>query len=224
MMYWRKHMDMFAAAPTVATPKKEKGKKAKPELSIGANLDVLAAADAVAKTLKGVQEAYGTMVKTTMTQHFAKEGTILGRRPENVRGTGLTSEASLELRKRDERRHLEKSEVAALEAAGVKIEKKTVQEEKYYFNDAVLADPELREKISKALSLIDFGGESPILKQEKQEVQIVTDESVEQAFAGKTPEEAEALMNLVGTLAIKPKFNGSLRAAMETLEAAGVTL
>lgn len=216
--------DMFATAPTVQAAPKAKGKKAKPELNIGTNLDVLAAADAIAKTLKGVQEAYGTMVKSTMTEHFAKEGTMLGRRPENVRGIGNTSDASLELRKRDERRVLSTEEAEALEAAGVKIEEKVTQEERFYFNDAVLADEAMREKISKALSLIDFGGESPILKQEKVVSKIVTDESVEQAFAGKTEAEATTLVGLVGTLAIKPKFNGTLKDAVEVLDKAGISL
>lgn len=216
--------DMFATAPTVQAAPKAKGKKARPELNIGTNLDVLAAADAIAKTLKGVQEAYGTMVKSTMTEHFAKEGTMLGRRPENVRGIGNTSDASLELRKRDERRVLSTEEAEALEAAGVKIEEKVTQEERFYFNDAVLADEAMREKISKALSLIDFGGESPILKQEKVVSKIVTDESVEQAFAGKTEAEATTLVGLVGTLAIKPKFNGTLKDAVEVLDKAGISL
>lgn len=216
--------DMFAAAPTVQATPKAKSKKAKPELNIGNNLDVLAAADAIAKTLKGVQEAYGTMVKSTMTEHFASQGTTLGRRPENVRGIGNTSDASLELRKRDERRVLSTEEAEALESAGVKVEEKVTQEERFYFNDAILSDPALREKISQALGLIDFGGQSPILKQEKVVSKIVTDESVEEAFAGKTKEEASALIGLVGTLAIKPKFNGTLKDAVDILDKAGISL
>lgn len=216
--------DMFATAPTIQAALKAKGKKPKPELNIGTNLDVLAAADAIAKALMGVQEAYGVMVKSAMTEHFAAEGAALGRRPENARGIGATSDASLELRKRDERRVLSTEEVETLEVAGVKVEEKTTQEERFYFNDTVLADASMREKISRALSLIDFGGESPILKQEKVVSKIVTDESMGQAFAGKTKKQAAILVGMVGTLAIKPKFNGTLKDAVGVLDRAGITL
>lgn len=218
-------MDMFATAPTTKTEKKTT-KKAKPELALGRNLDVLAAADAVAKTMKGVLEAYGTMVKSEMTRRFAQDGSAAGRRPENMKGLGESSlvSASLELRKRDSRRTLTEEEATALETAGVKIEEVETQPERFYFNEALITNPEYRAKISQALSLIDFGGESPILRQEKVTSKIVTDESVEQAFAGKTAEEAEQLTQIVGTLAVKPAFTGSLADATQILASAGVTL
>lgn len=218
--------DMFATAPTAPKAEKKSTKKAKPEMALGRNLDVLAAADAVAKTMKGVLEAYGTMVKTDMTKRFAVDGTANNRRPENMKGLGESSlvSASLELRKRDSRRSLTEDEATALEAAGVKVEEAVTQEERFYFNDQILSNPELRAKISQALSLIDFGGESPILRQDKVVSKVVTDESVEQAFQGKTAEEAEKLTQIVGTLAIKPSFSGSLADATQILANAGVTL
>lgn len=218
-------LDIFATAPAApSTEKKAKGKKAKPELQIGTNLDVLAAADAIAKTLEGVQSAYSTMVKNTMSKHFASEGTTLGRRPENVRGIGDHSSASLELKKRDSRLALTTEEVTYLEEAGVEVEEKVTQEERFFFNEAILADPILRAKVSAAFALIEFGDITPIVKQEKVVSKIVSDESIEQAFKDKTPEQAEKLTAIVGTLAIKPTFAGTLREAIEVLETAGVTL
>lgn len=218
-------MDMFAAAPTTTAPKAEKkAKKSKPELAIGRSLDVLAAADAIAKSMKGVIDAYGTMIKGSMSKHFASEGSTLGRRPENVSLIGDHSTASGELRKRDDRRVLVTEEAERLEAAGVAIEEKEIEPERFYFNDEILANPELRQKVSAALSLIDFEGKSPILRQERVIAKVVSEESIQQAFCGKTAEESERLLQIVGTLAIKPKFNGTLAEASEILTQAGVTL
>ncbi len=218
-------IDMFATAPTTPTKAAEKkAKKSKPELTIGRNLDVLAAADAIAKSMKGVIDAYGSMIKGSMTKHFATEGSTLGRRPENVSLTGDHSTASGELRKRDERRVLIVEEAEKLEAAGVVIEEKEIEPERFYFDNEILSDPEYRAKVSAALSLIDFGGKSPIVKQERVVAKVVSEESIQQAFVGKTADEAEQLLQIVGTLAIKPKFNGTLAEASEILTLAGVTI
>ena len=217
-------MDMFASAPTTTAAPKGKAKKAsKPELNIGLNLDVLAAADAVAKTLKGVQEAYGTMVKSVMSKHFALEGSVLGRRPENVKLIGNQSDASGELRKRDERRLLCTEEAEKLQAKGVAVEKKILTPEKFMFDDDFLANQEDRDLMSAFIAK-NFGGRNPIRRQEEVSGYIVVDQSMDDAFNGKTTDEAEELEQIVGTLAIKPKFNGTLRQAMEVLDNAGVSL
>src|SRR5574343_185140 len=213
--------DLFKTAPT--------SKKAEPkeptELKIGRDLDILAAADVISKAAETIEEKYGSRIRNTMLTHFTRTGTKLDKRPTNVKGLGLRwAEASLELKKRDVRRVLNPTELAALQKAGVPTQKKVVTEEHYYFNEELLADPAIRAKINTALSLIDFGGKDPILKQEEVSVQIVTDESLEQAFVGKTPKQAEELIALVGTLAIKPKFNGTVADAVAVLYGAGVEL
>lgn len=221
--------DIFASALTAPAP--EKKKKGPAEVRIAANaqganpLDLLAAADALAKTLKTVAECHGTAVKSQMADYFATEGLKLHRRPDNFKGMADHATASCQLKKRDSRRPLEPAEVEVLEAAGVKIEKVTTQEERFFFNDEILANPDLRAKVSAALSLIDFGGLNPLLKQEKVESSVACDESVEAAFANaKNEDEAKKLAAIVGTLSITPKFSGTLQDAMGVLISAGVTL
>ena len=217
--------DVFASAPVAPAPeKKGKSKKAKPELHIGEKLDILAAASAITQSLESVILTHSEDVKGEMLKHFAQEGTALGRRPENVRGIGVHSSASLELRKRDSRTVLKEEEADMLREAGVRLGTKVIQEEKFFFNEEILKDPVLREKVSQALGLIDFGGMSPIIKQERIEASVIEENSINDAFAGKTPEEAEKLTKIVGTLAIKPVFTGSLKDAAELLVEAGVTL
>lgn len=246
--------DIFATAAPVAPKEPTKGKAKKVEVKIASTvvkdeagavlkttnpLDLLAAADALAKTLKTVADVHSTEVKSLMTKHFAHEGTMLGRRPENFRGLGDKSSASCQLKQRDERRVLAPEEVEILTAAGVAMDEKVTQEEAYQFNQEVLANPELRAKISAAFALIDFGGLNPLVKLEKVTSKVVNEQSLETVYSAakakadtaKTPAEKEAaekeaakLAGIVGTLAITPKFEGTLKDAMTVLMDAGITL
>ena len=231
--------DIFASA-VIAPPKEKKAAKDKKvEIRIGTDLDLLAAADALQKTLKTVAEVHATDVKALMAKHFSHEGVLLGRRPENFRGLGDKSSASCQLKQRDSRRVLVAEEIEYLKKAGVAMEEKVTQEEAFLFNQDVLADPVLRAKISAAFALIDFGGLNPLVKQERIVSMIANDQSLETAYAAAKTQadaaktdtekkaaeaEAEKLAALVGTFSITPKFDGSLQDAMQVLIAAGVTL
>lgn len=212
------------AKPKESKPKRVK-KDTKPQVELGMDLDVLAAADALVKTLKTTQETYGTKVKQGVTEHFVKEGMLLKRRPENVRGLGLKSSASLEMRKRDERRVLTEDEVALLTRVNVRMKEVVVQEEAFIINPQLMNNPKHKDKIAQALGLLDFDGESVLVKQERITAMVVTEESLDDAFANaQTPEEERELISVVSTLAAKPTFNGSLMEAAQVLVEAGIKL
>lgn len=216
-------LDVFAAAPTVKA--KKEPKKGPEEILIGKDLEIFAAASAVMASLKSVATIYESRVKDAMAGLFAHMGTEKNGRPDNFRGTSDNASASCELRKRDSRRELSKEEAEYLQSKGVSVEEKVIDEERFFFNEEIMTDPVLRKKVADALAKIDFGGKAPILRQEPKSIQVVSDSSVDEAFkmAG-SEEEAKKMIAVIGTLAIKPKFDGDLKAAVEVLDKAGVKL
>lgn len=220
-----KSVDMFATAAKVApAPEKKKG-KSKEQIEIGSDLDKFSAAVAVIKSLEGVKATYEAKIKETMTRLFSHMGMKDSKAPENFEGVGSVSTASCELRKRSSASVLTVEEAQFLQEKGISLEEKVVKEEAFLFNSAILADVVLRKKVSDALSKIDFGGIAPILHQEREVKNIVSEESIDQLFKlADNEEDAARLLPMVGVLAIKPKFDGNLSDAVSMLEASGVSL
>ncbi len=220
-----KKVDIFSAAEKVAPTPEKKAKKTKEQIVLGSDLDNFSAAVAVTKTLEGVAATYEARIKANMLKLFASMGSEANKRPANFEGVGATSSASCELKKRASSSVLTEEEASMLTEKGIKLDEKVIREEAYLFNQAILADPVLRKKVSDALSKIDFGGISPILHQEREVKKVIHEESLDQLFMlSESEDEAAALIPTVGTLSIKPKFEGTLSDAVSMLEAAGVTL
>jgi len=216
--------DMFASA--IKAPKVEEKKKGKEQIQMGRDLDTYAAASAVLKSLEAVKAEYELKLKTTMAKLFSHIGIENRSKPANFEGIGPVSTASCEIRKRSSASVLTDDEANALREKGITLEEKVVREEAYLFNAAILADPVLRKKVSDALAKIDFGGVAPILHQEREVKNIVAEDGIDQLFKlSETEDQALGMLGMVGVLALKPKFDGTLSDAVALLETqAGVKL
>jgi len=213
-------LDMFAAAAkTAVIEEKPKGKKAeKPGIESGSALAKVAAIDFITKSLKGVRETYEGMLKDEMFDHFLDEGIKIGRRPENYRGINGFGEASCEMRQRSSASVLTEEEASELTKAKIEVTEVTIKEEAYLFNPEVISNPELRAKVSKALSGIDFGGLQPILYQPSEKAKVASPEAIEQAF--KVIKDSKILRKIAGmltTLAVKSKWNAGKQEAYKLL-------
>jgi hypothetical protein len=213
---------MFAAAPTVA-PKKSK--KDREEIDMGNDLNIFSGLAALITTLKATQTIYEAKLKTKMTNIFAEKGLAQNKRPANWHGTSSLAEASMQLKCRASSSILTTEEVKALQEAGITVNKKEISPERFLFNQAILSNPDLRAKVSAALSLIEFGDIQPILHEAAVEQYVVEDGTLDQVFQlAKTQEKAESLLPFVSVLAIKPSFKGGLKDATNLLIDAGIRL
>jgi hypothetical protein len=225
--------NLFNTAKTVTdpTPKKKKGEKT--EVFIGESLDTYSAIDTMIKTLTGIKDVYRNDVLEAMTKQFVKETLSTKTKPENFKGLGNQSEASCELRKRSSASVLSAAEVALLDKYNVTTETVVTtpaQEEKFFFNPKLVADPKLANKISKALSSIPELANIDVLLREapKEEVsvQVASDKSFFDAAANINNAEAlKHVYGIIATVAIKPKMTtDDLKAVLSLIEKTGISL
>lgn len=209
--------DIFKTAPVEEaapeTPKKGKT----PTIPIGKSLDILAAASHLNKWLKELMEEQSTTIKKKMEAYFAQVGAEQHERPVNVKGLGLNKVASASLQMKVKAGSLTKQEETLLQSAGINLHEVNIQEEEYVFNKAVLANPDYRAKITAALGLIDFHGQDPIIKRERQTAWAVDDQSFADLF-GKDRDTIKSLLPIMATMAIRPDFSGEMVDALNILE------
>lgn len=226
-------MNLFNTAKTVTdpTPKKKKGEKT--EVFIGESLDTYSAIDTMIKTLTGIKDVYRNDVLEAMTKQFVTETLSTKTKPENFKGLGNQSEASCELRKRSSASVLSAAEVALLDKYNISTETvitTPAQEEKFFFNPKLVADPKLANKISKALSSIPELANIDVLLREapKEEVsvQVASDKSFFDAAANINNAEAlKHVYGIIATVAIKPKMTtDDLKAVLSLIEKTGISL
>jgi hypothetical protein len=203
--------DMFAAATTNAViPEKPKAKKAeKPGVEMGVALEKIAAIDALTASLKGIRETYEGQVKDEMADRFVSEGTAIKHRPENFRGVHGLGEASCELRKRSTASALSEEEANELIKAGIEVEEVEVTPEAFLFNPEVIANPELRAKVSAALAKIDFGGLQPIQFQPAVKKFVATESMINSVFSKTKGKTAAKLLSFVTVLGVKTSWRGT---------------
>jgi len=185
------------AAPTKTVAAK---KKTKDEVAI-AGLEQVAQLDALIKSLTAAKTTLEAQVKDTTFNHFFAEAQAFAKRPDNFRGVDGIASASLEMRKRSSASALTADEVKLLEANGLTVEKTVAVPELFAINPAYANDIKLQQKISKLLE-----GKVPddiFIVQEEKFKYVVTDATMDVAFATKAPREVIAAIT---TMAIKPKL------------------
>ena len=224
--------NLFSAAKTVADPTpKKKGKKE--EVFIGESLDTYSAIDTLIKTLTGIKDVYRNQVLEVMTDQFVTETLSTKTKPENFKGLGDQSEASCELRKRSSASVLSDAEVTLLSKYNISTETVVTtpaQEEKFFFNPKLVANPKLANKISKALSEIpELQNIDVILREAPKEevsVQVVADKSFYDAAANINNAEAlKHVFGIIATVAIKPKMTtDDLKVVLGLIEKTGIKL
>lgn len=191
-------MSMFANAKPVETKKPAGKKSAKQEVSL-VGLQTMAEIDALMKALAGMKEAVEAGVKADAFDHFYS--TADGKRPTSFRGVDGIASASVELRKRSTMSALSETEQALLTEHNVPFEKLIATQKLFGINPVYAEDTALLGKVETALSGIvpaDF-----IVVQEERSKSVVTDATLDTAFAQRTPRE---VIQAITVLAVKPKL------------------
>lgn len=189
-------MDLFTNAKSLPVEKKASKKL---EVKIP-GLAKVAQIDAAIKALSALKELHESSVKETCFSSFASHSA----RPENFRGIDENASASVELRKRSSASALSEDEVKYLTEKNIPTEKKISAPSLFCVNPKYAGDLELLGKVSAALSSIvpeDFF----LIQQEKSST-IVTDKSIETAFAIGDHE----AIRMTTLIALKPKIEGDL--------------
>lgn len=190
-------MSLFSNAKTIdAKPAAKKGSK-KEEIQL-AGIETIAQIDALTKILAAARATIEAETKSAAMDLFVDMAD--GKRPENFRGVEGDASASVELRKRSTASALNEGEIQHLTSLGLKVEKAVAVQELFAINPAYAGDAKLLEKVSKALEKIvpvDF-----IVKQEEKSKTVVTDETIDGAFAAND----RTAIEIVSVLALKPKL------------------
>jgi hypothetical protein len=246
-------VDLFAAAPTApAAPKVDaKGKSKRREIPLTSKFgageeekkvnthDLYAAAKAIATAATTLTKSLEEDVKKETKGHFTTLG-LEGKGSDSFTGTSDHANSNCQLRKRATTSTLTPEEVRIAQENNIPLEKKVIKEavpERFFFNEELLSNPTYREQISKALGKINFGGVNPIIRQAPEEEissYVTTDHSIDAIFNitakhdFETQEEkvikTKQLLDIVGVLALKTQFTGSLKDAFNLLEKAGIKL
>jgi hypothetical protein len=243
--------DLFATAPTApAAPKVESKSKSKKTVALTGKWeekenahDLFAAAKAIADAATGFMKTLEGEVKKETKKIFTEMGMTLGKKPESFEGTSAHANSNCQLRQRASTSPLTPEEIRIARENNIPLEEKVIRAEipeRFFFNEDLLSNPKYRYQISKALGKIDFGGQSPIIRQapeEKVVAYITAENSIDALFNGTIKKDDHAfetgqdevakvqqLMSLVGVLALKTQFTGSLKDAFELLEKAGIKL
>lgn len=206
-------MSLFANAKTVATPAKAtKSKSVVREIS---GVERHAAIDAAIKSLQAMLEVEAEKIKAEAATIFIEEGVKLKRKPENFKGTEGSATTSVELRKRSTASVLNADDQALLKEHSIPFDREVQTAEAFLINPAYTNDMALLAKVEEALAGVDLP-EDFLMKQEEKTRAIVTDESLAAVFT-KSVEEAELLLPLVATLALKPKIDGDFWSILDEI-------
>lgn len=197
--------NLFANAKVATKPVKTAKAKDKREVQIE-GLANLAAVDALIKTLSAVKETLEAEVKAQAIEDF-KEQVATYNKYENFRGVDDGASASCELRKRSTASALNEADIDLLNKFKVPFGKDIKVESCYRINPRYTGDSKLLENISKAISKVKDVPEDFIELQEGVEKNVVTEDTVN--VACKNPAAFNALIGVIGTLAIKPKLDES---------------
>lgn len=207
--------DAFGSAPVM--PEKATAKKSKVAVKEqGKAFEVLCALRYIKKGIEGLEETYEGTAKDEVMDKFVAEGLEKHDRPANYRGKSGKGEASCQLQLRGSKSPLTADQVESITKLGLEVHEEEVSPEQFIFNSSVLSSPELRAKISAALSKIDCGLDDEgnpiplILRQPRKTKFTATDETLKAVFATVTdPKEALKHVSSLTTLVLKTKWNGS---------------
>lgn len=205
--------NLFTTAKVVPTTQANSKAPKKVEVEIE-GLERYAALDSLEKIIKTLKVTYKGVLETSMIDHMVYEGRQIKRRPENFRGVEGAASASCELRKRSSASALSAEERMLLDKLGVEYEVVDDVVETFVINPVYKDDSALLEKVSKALSTVKGLPADFIQKVEGASRAIVDEKSLDQVFT-KSDAAARQLINVVGTLAVKPTINVNPKRVME---------
>lgn len=209
--------NIFAKAGKTAPKKKASKKSDKREVKLS-NLETLSALKSVMKAMEGLMATTEASVKDQMAAEFLTAGLAVKKRPDNFRGIEGGASASCELRKRSTRSTLSDEDAAILDKFGIEIKTEVDVTETYVINPAYKDDSDLLAKVSEAISEIDGMPEDFIQLQAGVERKVVGDSALDQIFQKGNNIDVASLLQIVGTLAIKPKLeSGDIAEALKII-------
>ena len=221
--------DFFSCAPTISQPVPEVT-NSNLKLNTNGDLETLAALDYIKDLIASVSETVGSSVYSSALEGFVDRGMVRLARPDNFDAEEGLGTANCQLKKRSSASVLTKEEQKVLTNFNIPFEEVTKSAaipEKFLFNSELLSDPEMRAKISAALSTIDFGGKSPILREapvEARKVMVASEASIDACFKLPNREDVKATLKIVTSRALRLKWNGNLKSALTTIDKAGIDL
>lgn len=197
---------LFEQAKAVGPIKPPAKTKKAPEITIE-GMDKVAALDMLIKALEGLRDTEQAAVKSKVTSEFVVSGCAMKRQPPNFRGVETVGSASCELRKRSSRSALSAEEQVLFNHYGLPVSESVTVQECYRFNPEYSGDQEILEKVSKALERVKGLPEDIIQLQEGSKTVIAGDGALDALFT-KPAATVLSLLNTVGVLVLKPKFDG----------------
>lgn len=211
-------MAMFSSAKVIAPKASAAKKSTKEEINIK-NLRQFAQIKSLIASLEGIADSLDAGIKDEARDLFINMGMENGKRPDSFRGIDGDASASVELRKRSTASVLTDDQQALLATVGIQGETVTITQKLYGINPLYAENTEMLAEVEAALSDIvpaDF-----IVLQEGRSKVVVNDGVMDSVFktmekqsnAAKTEAQKEAaistaraLIECVGTMALKPKL------------------
>jgi hypothetical protein len=194
--------NLFATAKTIDTPKTAAKKVDRSEVTIK-GLQQYAELKALQGAIAAVIGTMESEIKEQAFDLFMEIAEKTHKAPASFNGVEGIATVNLQMRKRGTNSPLNEGELAILTDAGIKAHEETSVQELFAINPAYATDSKLLARVSKALERIvpeDF-----IVKQEKKAKMVVSNETLEAAFAAETVN--PDVVRVVTTLALKPKLS-----------------
>ncbi len=198
-------MALFANAKVIKA-ETTKGRKAVTETVVMKGLERFAAVDAAIKSLTAIKAVDEITLKSAMADHFLKKGTQANDRPANFKASEGAAEGSMQLKLRASSSPLSAEEKLILDKHKIPYEENIKTPEAFLINPAYTNNMELLAKVEAALANVDLPADF-LMKQEEVKTDIVNEASMKAIF-NKPIMEAELLLPVVTTLAIKPSIDG----------------
>lgn len=195
-------MSLFAKATVISAKTTGKAKNDRKEIAL-AGIQTLAEIEAMLKSLEAAKATIASEIKSAGFAEFLDMETTTC--PESFKGIDGEATCSVEMRKRGTNSALNDDEVDVLEKLGLKPFKQIVTQQMFGINPVFAADEALMNKVSKALEKIV--PEGFIVLQEEASKMVVNDELLDAAFKMCDPDARKAALEIVTTMALKPKLN-----------------
>lgn len=206
----------FAVAKDHAGDEKVvKGKKKAVDAVTITGLEDLAIVKAVIKQLETLETTLKTEVNDQMLDHFVDAGIEAGKKPANFSGTDTNASGSMQLRKRSARSVLTPSDIDLLDELGISYDES--DDSFFFINKKYADDDKLLTKVSKALDKVAGIPTDFIVATATKYV--TTDESIDELFKIEKlkPAKAREVLQVVGTLASRVKYEGDHDELMDKL-------
>lgn len=203
-------VDVFAEVDVLDKVNKTSKSKAKDrdEISIGADLDRLAAFEVLMDSIAGCAKQLKEELVSRGYKIYADRAHDTKEHPESFVGTGEVSAASFEMRRAGWK--LAEEVVKMCREHNLSVIEEVIVPERYVFNSELLADPDIRKAVGEAISSHPKLKDQKLIQKQAQEVVYKTSKEIlEQAAAKLSVEEYMTVVPKITSFAVgKFKLGG----------------